>query len=423
MQSLSPLVKNYSQTKTVTMPVIEGVGDEVFQVLVVALVIFLGIVGWWSTSISEQPLIRTVLILEPRHHASPEVTPTVPTPSPPQDTGQPDSTAANDVHTEAVPVPANASSASKSQSQNSSEQSESVPLSRSTDSASSSSLNLEAAGTSSCPDVSPNNNASHHATSNIDESLSEPSNNANELRRRRLQFFEERQGGDSASNLCSWPTEAHTSESHDSTDASGSSNNIQETLEQQDSATEATGNEASPTNPCQACDDIRIKLKFLNDNQKLVQGKLQEPLGDFKRRNFAVELAARKVIRLIFNGQVLQSDDRTLQNYGLFDNCVVHCLVHNQRTSNSNVDNGTNSNTGEEVQLGVADTGDMRDWDLSHILYISMFAMLSTAWYLRINFSQFFSATATVALFGLSGIFVIFLVGAYIPDQDIVLRT
>lgn len=119
----------------------------------------------------------------------------------------------------------------------------------------------------------------------------------------------------------------------------------------------------------------------------------------------------------------MQSDDRTLQNYGLFDNCVVHCLVHNQRTSNSNVDNGTNSNIGEDVQLGGADAGDMRDWDLSHVLYISMFVMLSTAWYLRINFSQFFSATATVALFGLSGIFIIFLVGAYIPDQDIVLRT
>jgi hypothetical protein len=55
-------------------------------------------------------------------------------------------------------------------------------------------------------------------------------------------------------------------------------------------------------------------------------------------------MAARKVIRLIFNGQVLQSDDRTLQNYGLFDNCVVHCLVHNQRFSSPNVENAANVN-------------------------------------------------------------------------------
>lgn len=30
-------------------------------------------------------------------------------------------------------------------------------------------------------------------------------------------------------------------------------------------------------------DDIRIKLKYINDDLKLVNGKLQEPLGDFKR--------------------------------------------------------------------------------------------------------------------------------------------
>lgn len=29
--------------------------------------------------------------------------------------------------------------------------------------------------------------------------------------------------------------------------------------------------------------NIRIRLKYLNDDQKLVEGKLQEPLGDFKR--------------------------------------------------------------------------------------------------------------------------------------------
>lgn len=166
-------------------------------------------------------------------------------------------------------------------------------------------------------------------------------------------------------------------------------------------------------------------------------------------RNFAVEMAACKVIRLIFNGQVLQSDDRTLQNYGLFDNCVVHCLVHNQRGTNQNVDNAANGNVsilnqfhsllcgkimqccsthlfglqaGEDVNLGGVEMGELREWDMSSVLYISTFVILSAIWYLRINFSQMFSATSTVALFGLSGIFVIFLVGMYIPDQE-VLRT
>lgn len=78
--------------------------------------------------------------------------------------------------------------------------------------------------------------------------------------------------------------------------------------------------------------------------------------------------------------------------------------------------------TGEELHFGGGDVGEAREWDLSNVMYVSMFVILSAIWYLRINFSQLFSATSTVALFGLSGIFVIFLVGMYIPDQE-VLRT
>lgn len=29
--------------------------------------------------------------------------------------------------------------------------------------------------------------------------------------------------------------------------------------------------------------NIRIKLKFINDDLKLVEGRLEEPLGEFKR--------------------------------------------------------------------------------------------------------------------------------------------
>lgn len=49
------------------------------------------------------------------------------------------------------------------------------------------------------------------------------------------------------------------------------------------------------------------------------------------RRNFTDELSGHKVVRLVFNGHVLQPDTKTLRACGLFDNCVVHCLVHNPR--------------------------------------------------------------------------------------------
>ena len=43
--------------------------------------------------------------------------------------------------------------------------------------------------------------------------------------------------------------------------------------------------------------------------------------------HFAVEIEAHRVVRLIFNGQLLNQDSTTLGQYGLFDNCVVHCHV------------------------------------------------------------------------------------------------
>lgn len=388
---------------------VEGIGDEVFHVLLVVLVLALGIVGWWSTSISEQPLIRTVLILEPRHRTAAENNPNVVS-EPPEDTGQPDPAPSNNVHSEAVASSDASSDASKNLSQAQSEQQ--AETTRGSNPGSSSSVNPEGFG---IPEAS--NELPSQAPFTSDETLPEASSGPNELRRRRLQFFE--QGADSLTKEC--PEQSNNSESivQNDSEATSSTSCSHETPEESETV---STNESSAAEPCITCDDIRIKLKFLNDNQKMVQGKLQEPLGDFKRRNFAVEMAARKVIRLIFNGQVLQSDDRTLQNYGLFDNCVVHCLVHNQRTISPNVESPANGSAGEEIPGGGAEAGEARDWDLTNVMYISMFIILPSIWYLRINFSQLFSATSTVALFGLSAIFVIFLVGMYIPDQE-ALRT
>lgn len=73
---------------------------------------------------------------------------------------------------------------------------------------------------------------------------------------------------------------------------------------------------------------MKIKLKYLNDDLKVVEGKPSQTIGDFKQKNFTVELEADKLVRLVFNGHVLQPDSKTLKKCGLFDNCVVHCLIH-----------------------------------------------------------------------------------------------
>jgi hypothetical protein len=147
---------------------------------------------------------------------------------------------------------------------------------------------------------------------------------------------------------------------------------------------------------------IRIRLKYLNDDQRLVHGRLQEPLGDFKKRHFRVELSNQKLIRLIFNGQVLQSDEQSLQRYGLYDNCVVHCLVQNQQTGNR-----------QNTQINASPP----EWNLGFILYTLISAVLGLAWVMRYQYSHLFSLTSTAFLVGLTMLFGVFLGGAYLPDN------
>jgi len=48
------------------MSLIEGVGDEVTNFFIVMSILLIGWLAWCSTSITDQPLIRTVLILRDR---------------------------------------------------------------------------------------------------------------------------------------------------------------------------------------------------------------------------------------------------------------------------------------------------------------------------------------------------------------------
>lgn len=97
--------------------------------------------------------------------------------------------------------------------------------------------------------------------------------------------------------------------------------------------------------------ELTIKLKYLNDELKIATAPVSETIGEFKRRNFTTELAAQKIVRLVFNGHVLQPDRKTLAECGLFDNCVVHCLIHNQKSNNNNHAN---------ANLGSSTTGSFR---------------------------------------------------------------
>lgn len=129
-------------------------------------------------------------------------------------------------------------------------------------------------------------------------------------------------------------------------------------------------------------------------------------------------------MRLVFNGRVLQPDTQTLEQCGLFNDCVVHCWVHQQRptTVPSPMDNSSsiyfNSQPFSELPTGTGISSIHNDWDLSRLLVSLLTIILGLAWYSRYHYAQLFTATTTLALYALTAIFAVSLFSNFFPDQD-----
>lgn len=157
------------------------------------------------------------------------------------------------------------------------------------------------------------------------------------------------------------------------------------------------------------------------------------------RRNFTVELASQKLVRLVFNGHVLQHD-KTLEECGLFDNCVVHCLIHNKKASDSdsrnsqindsNTSTQQNQRTGARLDQNVP--GSRRETTESFLnrpengrwyLYIGMILITITlvfCWFCRINYSYLFSFYSTVGLVLMSVLFFAMIPLILLIERDVV---
>lgn len=223
------------------MAMVAGIGDEVIHFFAVVLVVLLAVLAWWSTSITEGPLIRTVLILErrTRNRTTVETVQAQPSVSESEngiDTGQEDN-GEDSVETETLEL-----SEDKEESENS-------PAAAATTAV----VSSEAA--TNVEDVSSNRSMSstcEGSSSNVqtNETPITVNSTSTSLRNR----FKEK---------ILLQTQAVKIETAPSEEAGQSSH-------QQASREDFT-------------DQIRIRLKYLNDDQKLVEGRLQEQLGDFKR--------------------------------------------------------------------------------------------------------------------------------------------
>ena len=107
------------------------------------------------------------------------------------------------------------------------------------------------------------------------------------------------------------------------------------------------------------------------------------------------------------------NEDSTLSQLGLDNNCVVHCLIHQPRSTNTvplastTTLPGSSNNTVVEDQVprisnqqSAAEAG----IDIGGLLVPLFGVILGLVWYCRIAYATHFTAAATTALVGLSGL-------------------
>ncbi|KAI9554167.1 hypothetical protein GHT06_019439 [Daphnia sinensis] len=174
---------------------------------------------------------------------------------------------------------------------------------------------------------------------------------------------------------------------------------------------------------------ISVKLMYMDDTHRVVESPTNMTIGDFKKTHFKNELNSNKVVKLIFNGQVLSEESSILSQVGLDNNSVIHCLIHQPRSTNAATTSPPAStlpgptqqqSTTEDAfprqsgQQTAAESG----IDIGGLLVPLFGVILGLVWYCRIAYASYFTAAATTGLVGLSGlcIFSVFII--WYPEPE-----
>lgn len=222
------------------------------------------------------------------------------------------------------------------------------------------------------------------------ESENEPdSNDPESLRLKRLEFFTKTPDTDKPSSS---KTKRNQSKSTASTKPVENGHTHTDNV-----PTETVREESDiPVNSSEAARGyFNIRLKSLDDSERVVRGKANQTISVFKREYFAAEVASNKTVRLIYNGQVLQ-DGQTLGSYNIRDGCVVHVQI-----------------SSINLTTPVGETQSDSELDLGQFFWPLLGVLLGIVWMLYFQYKEYFNASSTIALLGLSGLFLTIVWGQY----------
>lgn len=131
--------------------------------------------------------------------------------------------------------------------------------------------------------------------------------------------------------------------------------------------------------PAGAPDTLTLRLKFLNETERVVTVRPTDSVLHIKRSQFPGQ---EPRVRLIYQGQLLRDDAQTVASLQLADGCVLHCHLSQHAAASGS---GGPDPSRDSVNIGS--------------LMVPVFLLLLGAlWYCHFQYPQLFNATATACL-------------------------
>ncbi|XP_071415687.1 transmembrane and ubiquitin-like domain-containing protein 1 [Pithys albifrons albifrons] len=142
---------------------------------------------------------------------------------------------------------------------------------------------------------------------------------------------------------------------------------------------------AAPEGPAEPT--LMLRLKFLNDTERLARVRPGDTVGALKRTYFPGQ---EQQVRLIYQGQLLRDDAQSLAGLHLGHLSVLHCHLSPPSAAPAAAGPPGPRSPGPAA-LGVG--------SLALPLFVLLLALL---WYLQLQHRHVFTATATTCLAGLT---------------------
>ncbi|XP_059349267.1 transmembrane and ubiquitin-like domain-containing protein 1 [Ammospiza nelsoni] len=130
-----------------------------------------------------------------------------------------------------------------------------------------------------------------------------------------------------------------------------------------------------------------LRLKFLNDTERLARVRPGDTVGALKRTYFPGQ---EQQVRLIYQGQLLRDDTQSLAELHLGHLSVLHCHL-SPPSAAATAPGSPGPRSPAPAALGVG--------SLALPLFVLLLALL---WYLQLQHRHVFTATATTCLAGLT---------------------